>query len=59
MRLGATAEDLREGGAAPGARTLSSAGELRPGDLRLLGPDHAKPGVVAPAPGDDDAEEGK
>ena len=57
MRLGATAEELREGAAAPGARTPSSAGESRPGDLRLLGPDHAKPGAAEPAPGDEDAEE--
>jgi hypothetical protein len=57
VRLGATAEDLRESEVAPGARTPSSAGELRPGDLRLLGPDHAKPGATEPAPGDDDVEE--
>ncbi len=56
MRLGATAEELREGGAAPGARAPSSAGESRPGDLRLLGPDPVKPGAE-PAPGDDDAQE--
>lgn len=57
MRLGATADELREGVAAPGAHGPSSAGELRPGDLRLLGPDQAKPGAVDPAPDDDDAEE--
>lgn len=57
VRLGATAEELREGGAAPGARAPSSAGEVRQGDLRLLGPDQARPGAAEPAPGDDDAEE--
>ena len=46
LRLGATAEDLREREVAPGA-----------GDLRLLGPDHARPSAAEPAPGDDDAEE--
>jgi hypothetical protein len=57
MRLGATADELREGVTAPGAHGPASAGELRPGDLRLLGPDQAKPGAVEPASGDDDAEE--
>jgi methyl-accepting chemotaxis protein len=57
LRLGATAEELREGGADPGAITPSSADESRPGDLRLLGPDHAKPRAAEPAPGDEDAEE--
>jgi hypothetical protein len=57
MRLGATADELREGGAAPGALSPSSAGELRPGDLRLLGPDQAKPGAAESASGDDDVEE--
>jgi hypothetical protein len=57
IRLGATAEELREGGAAPGAHAPSSAGESRPGDLRLLGPEHAKPGAAESAPGDDDAQE--
>ena len=51
MRLGATAEELREGGTAP------AAGELRPGDLRLLGPDQEKTTAPESAPDDDDAEE--
>jgi len=55
MRLGATVESLRESGAAPGARPPSSAGDPRPGDLRLLGPDRATP--RADLAGDDDAEE--
>ena len=57
LRLGATADESREGAAEPGARAPSSAGELRPGDLRLLGPDHTKPRAAEPAPGDEDAEE--
>jgi len=61
MRLGATAAELREGVAEPGGLAPSSAGEMRPGDLRLLGPDHAKPRAAEPAtgaePGDEDAEE--
>ncbi len=57
MRLGATTEDLREGGAAPGPRPPSSAVESRPGDLRLLGPDSAKPRPAEPASDEDDAEE--
>ena len=56
MRLGATAEEPREGRAERGA-----AAPLAAGDLRLLGPDHAKlrPEPSAPGiePGDDDAEE--
>jgi hypothetical protein len=60
VRLGATEEELREGGAQPGARAPSSARELRPGDLRLLGPDHPGPRATESAPGDDDdAEEGR
>ncbi len=56
-RLGATAEELRKGAAEPDARPASSAGEVRPGDLRLLGPDHVKPRAEDPEPGDEDAEE--
>ena len=56
MRLGATAEELRERGAEPGALAPSSAD-----DLRLLGPDPAKPRAEEPAPGAkpgaEDAEE--
>ena len=51
MRLGATAEELREGRPEPGS------GEARPGDLRLLGPDHAKHRALESASDDDDAEE--
>ena len=54
--LGATAEELRERGAEPGALAPSSAD-----DLRLLGPDPAKPRAEEPAPGAkpgaEDAEE--
>jgi hypothetical protein len=46
LRLGATAEELRGGEVAPGA-----------GDLRLLGPEHAKPGAAESAPGEEDAGE--
>jgi hypothetical protein len=56
-RLGVTTEELGAGGAASGSRASSSAREMRPGDLRLLGPDSAKPGPAEPAAGDDDAEE--
>jgi hypothetical protein len=63
MHLGATAEELRESGPTPDALAPSSAGEMRPGDLRLLGPDHAKPPRTDRAPGaepgGDDAEEGR
>jgi hypothetical protein len=52
MRLGATLEDLREGAAEPGVRAPSSTG-----DLRLLGPDPAKPRAEDSAPGDPDAGE--
>lgn len=57
MRLGATAAELLEGGGGSGAGSPSPAGELRPGDLRLLGPDHARPPVAESGAGDDDAEE--
>jgi hypothetical protein len=57
-RLGATAEELDESGAAPGSPPSSAAGGSRPGDLRLLGPDSARPAAGEPAAGDDeDAEE--
>ena len=56
MRLGATAEDLREGTGERGA-----AGPPAAGDLRLLGPDQAKERTEPSSPSaerdDDDAEE--
>ena len=50
MRLGATAVELRDAEPGPGT------GDLRPGDLRLLGPDRTESPTAESAPGDEDAE---